>query len=58
MNTLMTAITIITLSVCSAGKYTIDENRTVEKNPRSQNEKVIIYKKVPTKWVKIPKKSN
>lgn len=58
MNILVAALTIITFSVCGPESVAIEENLEVKKNTNTQKEKVIIYKKVPTKWVKITKKSN
>jgi len=58
MNILLTAITIISLSVCGPQTATIKENLDVKKNENSFTKNKIIYKKVPTKWVKITKKSN
>ena len=57
MNTLLATLTIVALSICSTDKYSIKEDRTIKKSTNTQKEKVIIYKKVPTKWVKITKKS-
>ena len=58
MNILLTTITILTLSVCGPSKDIVTQNLKVIKNIEAQKEKTIIYKKVPTKWVKIAKKSN
>ena len=58
MNILVAALTIITFSVCGPESVTIKEDLEVQKNINTKKEKVIIYKKVPTKWVKITKKSN
>ena len=58
MSIFLTTLTIVTFSVCGPGKVSIKENLTVEKNTNIQKEKTIIYKKVPTKWLKIAKKSN
>ncbi len=58
MNTIMVALTIVTFSICGPERAAIEENLEVKKNTNTQKEKVIIYKKVPTKWVKITKKSN
>lgn len=58
MNTLLTAVTIFTFGLCGPGNSTISEKLTIEKNTNTAKEKVITYKKVPTKWVKITKKSN
>ena len=58
MNILLTAITIATLSVCGPQATTIKEDLSVKKNENSFTKNKIVYKKVPTKWVKITKKSN
>lgn len=58
MNILLTAITIATLSVCGPQTTTIKEELSVKKNENSFTKNEIVYKKVPTKWVKITKKSN
>jgi hypothetical protein len=58
MNILLTAITIATLSVCGPQTATIKEDLSVKKNENSFTKNKIVYKKVPTKWVKITKKSN
>ena len=58
MNIILTALTIATLAICGPAKNTIKENLIVKKNTNSAVEKTISYKKVPTMWVKMPKKSN
>ena len=58
MNFILTALTIATLAICGPGKNTIKDNLIIKKNTNSAAEKTISYKKVPTKWVKMPKKSN
>lgn len=58
MNTILTALTITALAICGPGKNTIKEELVIKKNTNSPVEKTISYKKVPTKWVKMPKKSN
>ena len=58
MNFLLTVITIATLSVCAPQTAIIKEDLSVKKNENSFTKNKIIYKKVPTKWVKITKKSN
>ena len=58
MNIMLTALTITTLAICGPGNTTIKEELVVKKNTNSAVEKTIQYKKVPTKWVKIAKKSN
>jgi len=58
MNIILTTLTITTIAICGSGKSTIKEDLVVKKNTNSAVEKTIQYKKVPTKWVKMPKKSN
>ena len=58
MNIILTALTITTIAICGPGKNTIKEDLIIKKNTNSAVEKTIQYKKVPTKWVKMPKKSN
>jgi len=58
MNLILTGLTIITLSVCGPGKNTVKENQEVKKPTNGATSQTIIFKKVPTKWVKITKKSN
>jgi len=58
MDIMLTALTITTLAICGAGKNTIKEELVIKKNTNSAVEKTNQYKKVPTKWVKMPKKSN
>ena len=58
MNIILTALTITTLAICGPEKNTIKEELIIKKNTNSAVEKTIQYKKVPTKWVKMPKKSN
>jgi hypothetical protein len=58
MNIILTALTITSMALCGPGKNTIKEDLIVKKNTSIKVEKPIQYKKVPTKWVKMPKKSN
>ena len=58
MNLILTGITIVTLSVCGPGKNTLIENQEVKKPTNTKKVETIIFKKVPTKWVKITEKSN
>jgi hypothetical protein len=58
MSILLTTLTILTLSVCGPSKNTVTESLEVTKTTKAQKQKTVIYKKVPTKWVKITKKSN
>tara|TARA_Y100001937_G_scaffold38616_2_gene54936 strand:- start:2906 stop:3082 length:177 start_codon:yes stop_codon:yes gene_type:complete len=58
MNTVLAALTIVTIAICGPGKNIVDENLIIKKNTNSVAQKTITYKKVPTKWVKTPKKSN
>ena len=58
MNIILAALTITTLAICGPEKNTIKEDLVIKKNTNSAAEKSIYYKKIPTKWVKMPKKSN
>tara|TARA_A100001015_G_scaffold321685_1_gene454096 strand:- start:10096 stop:10272 length:177 start_codon:yes stop_codon:yes gene_type:complete len=58
MNLALAGLTIATLALCGPGKNTIIENQNIEKPTNSKKIETIIFKKVPTKWVKITKKSN
>ena len=58
MNLVLTGLTIAALAICGPGKNTIIENQKIEKPTNSKKIETIIFKKVPTKWVKITKKSN
>ena len=58
MNIILTTITIIALSVPGPKQVKIEEDLSVNKNLDSFLKQNKIYKKVPTKWVKMPKKSN
>ena len=58
MNFILTALTITALAICGPEKNTIKEELIIKKNTNPEEEKTISYKKVPTKWVKMPKKSN
>jgi hypothetical protein len=58
MNAILTALTIVALSICGAKKDTVVENQNIKKPTGIGKNNAIIYKKVPTKWVKIAKKSN
>ncbi len=58
MNTIIATLTVVTLAICGAENNTITENLFIEKNINKNTTKKIIYKKVPTKWVKTAKKSS
>ena len=58
MNFILSAVTILTLSICGPGKYTITEELNVIKPTKPTSTLPTKYKKVPTKWVKITEKSN
>ena len=58
MNLILTGLTITALAICGPGKNTIIENLELQKPINSEKAESIIFKKVPTKWVKITKKSN
>jgi hypothetical protein len=58
MNIILMALTITTLGICAPSTNTVKENLEVKKETNCEIKKTIQYKKVPTKWVKMPKKSN
>ena len=58
MNLILTGLTIATLAICGPEKNTIVENQEIKKPTNTKKVEAIIFKKVPTKWVKITKKSN
>ena len=58
MNFILSAVTILSLSICGPEKYTIIENQEVIKTTPAVKKETFKFKKVPTKWVKIAKKSN
>jgi hypothetical protein len=58
MNIILMALTITTLGICGPSSNTVKENLEVKKETNCEIKKTIQYKKVPTKWVKMPKKSN
>lgn len=57
MNFILNMITIFTLSICSVDSNIIIEKQSVKKYSTNKKSETVIYKKVPTKWVKITKKS-
>ena len=58
MNIILASLTITVLSICGPDTATVQENHKIEKPTNTKNSELIIFKKVPTKWVKITKKSN
>lgn len=58
MNAFLVMVTIISLSICGPEKNAIIEKLELEKPSNSKIEHKTIFKKIPTKWVKITKKSN
>jgi hypothetical protein len=58
MSFLLTALTVVSIAVCDLGSPMIKEDLNVKKNVNNSKNYKIIYKKVPTKWIKIAKKSN
>lgn len=58
MNVILASLTIAVLSICGPEASKVEENHKVVKPTNTENSQVIIFKKVPTKWVKITKKSN
>lgn len=58
MNALLTALTVISIAICGPTKTTLNEELSIKKSTNTIKEPEVTYKKVPTKWVKITKKSN
>jgi hypothetical protein len=58
MNTILAAITISAMALCGPNKNIIKEDLIVKKPPEASTSKPFVYRKVPTNWVKMPKKSN
>ena len=46
------------MAICGANESVIIENLQIEKVSNNKTNQKIIFKKIPTKWVKITKKSN
>ena len=58
MNFILSVVTIISLSICEPEKYVVIEDQEVIKTAAAIKKETFKFKKVPTKWVKIAKKSN
>jgi hypothetical protein len=58
MTAFLASITILSLALCGVDKNVIMENLEIEKTANKITNEKTIYKKIPTKWVKITKKSN
>ncbi len=58
MNFILAALTFLSLPVCTLEKNIVVEKQEFEKPTTSKNTETTKFKKVPTKWVKITKKSN
>ena len=58
MNSTLVGLIILTLHICGPDKHTLSENLDITKPTSSEKTELIKFKKVPTKWVKITKKSN
>ena len=58
MATFLATITILSMAICGPSQNVIIENLEIEKVSNSKTNQKIIFKKIPTKWVKITKKSN
>tara|TARA_B100000902_G_C26962523_1_gene741244 strand:+ start:461 stop:637 length:177 start_codon:yes stop_codon:yes gene_type:complete len=58
MQAFLSIITIVSLAICGPGKNIVIESQEIKKPINSDKTETIIFKKVPTKWVKITKKSN
>tara|TARA_Y100000004_G_scaffold188081_1_gene241721 strand:+ start:2380 stop:2544 length:165 start_codon:yes stop_codon:yes gene_type:complete len=54
----MAMISIFSFTVCSPNMNIIKEKLEIQKPTNENSSDKITYKKVPTKWVKITKKSN
>ena len=57
MMAFLTTITILSMSICGPNETVIVENLEIEKVSNTKTNKKIIFKKIPTKWTKITKKS-
>ena len=51
-------VSIFSLSICGPNPNIIKEKLEIQKPATPKSKDTVIYKKVPTKWVKITKKSN
>ncbi len=58
MSAFLAVVTILSLSICGPEKTELIEKLELEKPSNSKIEHKTIFKKIPTKWVKITKKSN
>ena len=58
MNFLLASLTFISIAICGPESSTVTENLLIRKNTNITSSDKVIYKKVPTKWTKIPKKAN
>ncbi len=58
MTFILAMITILSTPVCGPQSSTLSENLKFEKPASAQVEEKVVYKKIPTKWVKTTKKSN
>ncbi len=58
MNFILTVFTILSMPICTIDQQVVFENQEVVKPTTPKKTGKIKFKKVPTKWVKITKKSN
>ncbi len=58
MTFILTMITILSVPTCGYQTGTISDNLKFEKPTTAEVKEKIVYKKIPTKWVKTAKKSN
>ncbi len=58
MSFVLVMLTILSSPVCGPDKNTITENFIFEKPAATGTKEKVVYKKIPTKWIKITKKSN
>ncbi len=58
MEVILMAFTFLYAPVCTTNHQVVFEKQEVVKQTSSKKNDFVKFKKVPTKWVKIPKKSN
>lgn len=58
MSFVLAMLTILSSPVCDPGKNVVTENFKFEKPTAVETKEKVVYKKIPTKWIKITKKSN
>ena len=58
MSFVLAMLTILSSPVCGPSENIVTENFNFEKPATPEKKEKVVYKKIPTKWVKITKKSN